>query len=201
MKFRAGQLDVLGVAAVHLSADLTGEVLAQGLAVHAAPAAAPAGEVVIRRHGCAFCEAFHARAHLRNLRGNFVSDHEREIPAHAPRPGVLDRKPRAAGQHARHGLARPRHGDGPLLQNEGRARLRQYHRLHVVSCLVKRVKNSSRSIEHRAPHGFTRRCGCLSPIRGWRRTTRPGARGRLRASPGAASPGVSPPCRCSPRWL
>ena len=125
-----GQLDVFGVAAVHLAADLAGEILAQCLAVHAAPAAAPAGKVVIRRHGVAFPQSLHAGAHLGDLAGNLMAYHHREIPAHAARPGVFYRKPRAAGQHARHGLAGSRYGDGPLLQGERRARLRQYHRFH-----------------------------------------------------------------------
>ena len=100
-----GQLDVLGVAAVYLAAHLAGKILAQGLAVDAAPAAAPAGEIVIRRHGRALPEPLHARAHLGDLARDFVSDHERKIPAHAARPGVFNGKARAAGQHARHGLA------------------------------------------------------------------------------------------------
>ena len=114
-----GQFDVLGVAAVHLAAYLTGEIIAQGLAVDAAPAAAPASEIVIRRNGRTFAEVIHARAHLRDFARDFVSDHEREIPAHAARPGVFDCKSRTAGQHARHGLAGSRYGDGPFLQYKG----------------------------------------------------------------------------------
>ena len=138
------QLDVFGIAAVAFQPDIAAAVHAERLELREAETAMAAVEIEISGDAVAHFEPRHARPDRDDLTGDLVADDARKFDFAAAGLGVLDGEPRAAGDDARHRLARTGRRIGHRHHFERRVRPPQHHRFHAISRPLAHVLSENR---------------------------------------------------------
>jgi hypothetical protein len=129
------QLDIFGVAAVDLAADIAAVDGRNRFAARPRPLVLAVDKVEIGGHRITDGQTAGSGlggADLDDFTGNFMADDDREVRLAAPRLDVVDGQPRPASEHFRHRLTRARRRVGHLFQRKRLAGLMQYLRFHEL---------------------------------------------------------------------